>query len=309
MVEEPTHIDTATSVEDSSTSRKPQDRGLGWMDSALVVEEHTKPLIAGGISEGHWILDLCSQLPIPREGPWLSIGCGSGGQEMLVAERGLADRIQAFDRSAAAIEMAQTLSRDRGFQGLEFQVGDLNDIELAASQYDVVVSSLELHRVEDVDATLESIAHVLKPGGWLLANEYVGPRRFQFTDQQLGIVEELLSMTPHHLRFDYVAGQRKDTFVSRPEAFWAEEAPLEAISSEEIEPGLRAVFSEVVVRPYGGTILNPYLEHIVGNFDPASEADMTILRLVMYVERVLMREGVLGSDFAVLAGRKPVAKG
>ena len=121
-------------------------------------------------------------------------------------------------------------------------------------------------------------------------------------------MEELLSITPQHLRFDYVANQRKDTFVAKPEAFWAEEAPLEAISSEKIEPALRRRFEEVEYRPYGGTLLNPYLEHIVGNFDPKSEEDMTILRLVMYVERLLMREGLLSSDFAVLAGMKPTSQ-
>jgi ubiquinone/menaquinone biosynthesis C-methylase UbiE len=275
------------------------------MDSSLVVEEHTKPAIACGASEGHWLLDLCSQLPIPREGPWLSFGCGSGGQEMLVVERGLADWIVAYDRSPAAIEVAQISSKERGYQGLEFAVGNLAETELPENEYDVVVSSLELHRVDDIELVLNRVVRALRPGGWLLANEYVGPRRFQFSERQLRVVEELLSITPHHLRFDYVAKQRKDTFVTRPEAFWAAEAPLEGVSSERIVPVMRRTFGEVVVRPYGGTVLNPYLEHIVGNFDPASEEDMTILRLVMYVERVLIREGVIGSDFAVLAGRKP----
>ncbi len=296
-------------VEDAAVVSDPQDRGLGWMDSPLVVEEHTKPAIARGVSEGHWLLDLCSQLPIPREGPWLSFGCGSGGQEMLVAERGLADRIEAFDRSPDAIEVARRLTRERGFQSLEFEVGDLAEVDLPEGEYDVVVSTLQLHRVDDLEAVLGRIANALKPGGWLLANEYVGPRRFQFTDRQLRIVEELLSITPQHLRFDYIAKQRKDTFVARPEAFWAEEAPSEAISSEQIEPAISRVFEQVEVRPYGGTLLNPYLEHIVGNFDPKSEEDMTILRFVMFVERLLIEEEVLSSDFAVVAGRKRSQQG
>jgi SAM-dependent methyltransferase len=299
---------TIDPIQEIPEAVRPQDRGLGWMDSALVIDESIKPAIARGASEGHWILDLCSQLPIPREGPWLSFGCGGGGQEMLVSERGLADRIDAFDRSPQAIEAARQISGDRGFQSLIFEVGDLVEVDLPVAEYDVVVCTLVLHRVENLDAAIARIDKSLKPGGWLLVNDYVGPRRFQFTDHQLQIVEELLSITPQHLRFDYVANQRKDTFVAKPEAFWAEEAPLEAISSEKIEPALRRRFEEVEYRPYGGTLLNPYLEHIVGNFDPKSEEDMTILRLVMYVERLLMREGSLASDFAVLAAKKPTGQ-
>ena len=284
---------------------EPRSRGLGWMDSSIVVEEHTKPAIAGGASEGHWILDLCAQLPIPREGPWLSLGCGAGAQEMLVMERGLADRIDAFDRAPEAIEAANRIRDERGFQGLMFSVEDVAVMHLPESEYDVVITSFELHRAEDLEATLRKISAALKPGGWLLANEYIGPKRFQFSDRQLRIVEDLLSITPQHLRHDYVSHQRKDMFVPRPEAFWVEQAPLEAVSSEIIVPTIERLFTDVDVRPYGGTILNPYLEHIVGNFDPASEADMTILRLVMYVERLMLREGYLTSDFGVLAARKP----
>ena len=275
------------------------------MDSSIVVEEHTKPAIARGASEGHWILDLCAQLPIPREGPWLSFGCGAGAQEMLVMERGLADRIDAFDRAPEAIETANRVCDERGFQGLKFAVADIAAIDLPESEYDVVITSFELHRAADLEATLQRISAALKPGGWLLANEYIGPKRFQFSNRQLRVVEDLLSITPQHLRYDYISHQRKDMFVPHPEAFWVEEAPLEAVSSDQIEPAIERLFVDLDVRPYGGTLLNPYLEHIVGNFDPASEADMTILRLVMYVERLMLREGYLTSDFGVLAARKP----
>jgi len=289
----------------ASQNAEPRSRGLGWMDSSIVVEEHTKPAIARGASEGHWILDLCAQLPVPREGPWLSLGCGTGAQEMLVMERGLADRIDAFDRAPESIEAAKKTCDERGFQGLQFSVDDIAAIELVEDEYDVVITSFELHRAADLEATLRKISAALKPGGWLLANEYIGPKRFQFSDRQLQVVEDLLSITPQHLRFDYVSHQRKDMFVPRPEAFWVEEAPLEAVSSELIVPSIERLFAEVDVRPYGGTILNPYLEHIVGNFDPASEADMTIVRLVMYVERLMLREGYLSSDFGVLSAQKP----
>ena len=55
----------------------------------MLVAEHIQPLVSGGAGEGHWLLDLFSELPIPRQGAWLSLNCGGGGLEFLATQRGL----------------------------------------------------------------------------------------------------------------------------------------------------------------------------------------------------------------------------
>ena len=76
------------------------------------------------------------------------------------------------------------------------------------------------------------------------------------------------------------------------------------MSSEEIVAALSRRFEIERRRDYGGSILNPLLAGIVGNFDPAREDDAALLRLLALTERLLLREAALPSDFALLVARK-----
>jgi SAM-dependent methyltransferase len=276
----------------------------GWTDSPTIVGDHILPLTVGGPSEGHWLLDLFSTRPIPRQGAWLSLHCGAGGLELLATQRGLFSSLHGFDPSHAAITEARAWVARHSVPGVQFDVGTVPDMDLPGAAYDLVLSQFTLHRVRDLGAFLERIDLSLKPGGWLVCNEYIGPRRFQFGGREMRIVEELLQCLPHDLKTHWPSGLTKHVHIPPPVAHYEEHAPLEAVSSEEIVPAISARFDVDGVRGYGGAILSPLLEGIVGNFDESKESDRTILRLLAVAERLLMREAALPSNFAVIVARK-----
>jgi len=268
------------------------------------VAEHILPLIAGGPSEGHWLLDLFSNRPISRQGAWLSLHCGGGELELLATQRGLFATLDGFDPSPGAIAAAQAWVQFHGVGGIRFEVGGVPDLALARGAYDVVLSQYSLHRLSDPDAFFARLDEALRPGGWLILNEYVGPKYFQFTARQLRIVEELLAILPPRLRVHSPGGGQKTLHIPAPVAHFLETAPLEAVSSEELVAALSRRFDLESRRDYGGSILNPLLAGIAGNFDSASADDLTILRLLAVIERLLLREAALPSDFALLVARK-----
>ena len=92
-----------------------------------------------------------------------------------------------------------------------------------------------------------------------------------------------------------------------PLAHFQRHSPLEGASSRQILPALERRFELVDRRDYGGTLLNPLLEGIVANFSDSSANDRALLELVAACERLLMREGELPSDFAVLIARLPAS--
>lgn len=274
------------------------------MDSATVLVEHVSPAIAGGRSDRNWLLDLFGQFPIPRQQHWLSLGAGSIGQALWALEQGLFAGFDGFDSAAEAVAAAQQQAEKKGVGAVHLEVADPETLTLPAGRYDGALAAMVLFRVPSLDRLLAEIASSLRPGAYFLVNEYVGPSQFQLTDHQLQIVDELLALLPDRLRTDYVLGQIKEVYTRRPRAFWDAEAPREGISAEEIAPGLARHFEVVERRDYGGTILNPLLENIIGNFSAEREDDLTILRLLMYIEKVLLRESCLSSDFAVFVARK-----
>ena len=63
-------------------------------------------------------------------------------------------------------------------------------------------------------------------------------------------------------------------------------------------------FHVIQRRDFGGTILHILLQDIVGNFDAGDEEGATILRLLLYVEKLLIRERVIPSDFTLIVAAK-----
>lgn len=276
----------------------------GWTDSPVLAAEHILPLISGGPSEGHWLLDLFSTRPISRQGAWLSLHCGVGGLEFLATQRGLFASLDGFDPAPEAIAAARAWVQFHGVGGVRFEVGSVPDLPLPENAYDLVLSQYSLHRLADPAAFVARLDAALRPGGWLILNEYVGPKYFQFSARQLRIVEELLAILPPRLRVHWPGGGQKTMHIPPPVAHFLAHAPLDAVSSEEIVAALSQRFDLESRRDYGGSILNPLLSGIIANFDPAREDDLALLRLLALCERLLLREAGLPSDFAVLVARK-----
>lgn len=288
-------------------STPPHPERHGWMDHPVVVVEHVGPLIAGGpYTDRNWLLDLFSLLPIARGGRWLSIGCGGAGQELWAIAQGLFGGVHGVDTSPAALDAARSEAQRQEIGAITFELADL-DVYAPGDDttFDGIVASMALSRLPDVARLIEATTRRLAPGGWLLVNDYLGPARFQAPDRVLQMVEDLILVLPDRLRRHTIDGHVRDGWVRRPLEFWEEHAPREALSSERIRPALDIEALEVVFeRGYGGSLLSPLLELIVGNFRDDSEEDRAILRLLCRFEEILLREGVLSSDFGVIAARK-----
>jgi SAM-dependent methyltransferase len=176
-------------------------------------------------------------------------------------------------------------------------------LELPRSAFDVVFANMSLHHVLELRALLSQIHRTLRPKGWLIVNEFVGPRQFQFTDLQLSLVRELLAVLPERYRRTG-NGEIKTAYERMPVDYWNRTDPSEAIRSDRILPELERKFRVIENVGYGGTILHLLFEHIVHNFDVADEHSMTILNLLGRFEDILIRERVLPDDFLFLVARK-----
>jgi SAM-dependent methyltransferase len=164
--------------------------------------------------------------------------------------------------------------------------------------------NMSLHHVQNLEGTLRAVERALKPGGIFVVNEFVGPSQFQFTDLQLAIAAAVLDVLPDRWRMDVTTGKLKTRYARHPRSHWNTVDPSEAIRSDEIVGLLEARFEVLWRRDYGGTILHLALEHIVHNFDPRDERDVAAVRIMALLEELLIRHGVIESDFTLMALRK-----
>jgi SAM-dependent methyltransferase len=167
----------------------------------------------------------------------------------------------------------------------------------------IVVANSALHRSPDPDALVTRIGEWLVPGGMVYVDEFVGPDRFQWTDAQIEIVNQLLASLPEELRRDLASetgGPKSEIGRPDPQRF-ARDHPTEAVASERIRAALDANLEAVALRPYGGAIYHQLFARIMGNFAGHPE----LVRTILSFDAILSERGVVDSDYLWAAYRKP----
>ena len=217
----------------------------------------------------------------------------------------MAERFDAYDISPEAVEVAREEAERAGYGDRTFyEARDLNVIELEPDRYDAVFATQTLHHIEALEHLLDQVRGSLTDRGLLVVNEYVGPVRFQFPDERLPLMNELLLALPETHRRNLRTGETKNEVVRPDEREVKRVDPSESVRSNEILGLLEERFEIVYRADFGGTLLQFVLADIAGNFDPADPNDVAMIDLVCLYEKTLIDEGVLPSDFVYLVARR-----
>lgn len=97
---------------------------------------------------------------------WVDVGCGTGALTAELLRRASPTSVVGVEPSEAFLRRARTsVSHDRA----AFLLGDAQDLPLAASRADVIVSGLVLNFVPDPRRALGEMLRVIAPGGTIAA--------------------------------------------------------------------------------------------------------------------------------------------
>lgn len=220
----------------------------------------------------------------------LVLGCGEGWLERAIAQWPFVARIDAVDFAEEAVTRAREASR--GLDRIHYGVLDLNRDELPADTYDVVLAHSVLHHVESLEHAYEQIARAMRPGATLIVNEYVGPKRFQYSDEVDGIIRALTGCLgyPHRPRPSVEEMIAND--------------PTEAVRSDELLGVMARHFEVLERKDIGGTILQHLLFGIVRDFAFDNPRQRSIIEILCTIEEMLTDSGRVPCDYVILAARK-----
>ena len=233
----------------------------------------------------------------------LSLGCGMGGRELRWAELGVFDHIDAFDIAPTQVEVAAARARNEGYDEIvSFAVRDFTKLG-ADDRYDVVLAEHSLHHLAPMPEVVAKIDEILLPNGLFLVDEYIGPKRFQWKDEQVRAAQAVLDSLPE--RFRRIGPSEIKRRVVRPSRLWMLLTdPSEAIDSDRIVPTLHDQFDVLEELPYGGAVLHIALADISQNFLDDDDETLEVLANAFDAEDRLMANGVVSSDFAAFVCRK-----
>jgi SAM-dependent methyltransferase len=266
------------------------------------VEKHYVHRMMSGSPHMDWLTYIKNKYVPNRLEYGLDLGCGSGSLEVRALKEGICQKMDAFDIAEEAIRIARKNAElEKIDRHVNYQVQDINRIELKQNKYDIVFTPSSAHHFKNLEHVFEEINKSLKPSCLFVLVEYIGPSQFQWTDKQLRIVNELLEILPIKYRRCITAIGTVRERAERPSIeFMNAYDPSEAIHSADIVPLVDRYFNIIEKVDFGGTLLHLLLHDIVGNFSESREEDITILKLLCYFERTLIEEKVIPSDFALI---------
>lgn len=230
----------------------------------------------------------------------LSVGSGMGAKERRWAQTGRFATLRGLDLSPERVAHANGAAAEHGLGDvLTFTTADVWTLD-PAEPIDVLIGDSSLHHFTEVEALVAKLARWLAPDGVVVVNEFVGPRRFQWTAGQRSAARELLGTLPPRLR-TRVDG-RVVTGPPRPGTLRMRlEDPSEAVESDRVLPALDAVLRREWLVDVGGLVNNLVLPGIAHHFaDPGDDEAQAHLERLLDREDQLLAAGV-GTGINVVA--------
>jgi len=226
----------------------------------------------------------------------VSIGCGTGAKEIALLTDGL---VQHFDLWEIAPHIGEVGAKDAAAAGVgdrvTYSIGDAFKTDPNGA-YDLVYWDHSLHHMSDVDGALAWSVAALKPGGFVLINDYVGPNRLQFSRAE---VDRANAFRDRHGVPGRTAYATPFTRLNQ----WRRD-PSEAPQSELIADAISARLPGATLEPIGGTFLNM----LGGAVIPFTRAeDNEIVHALIAEDRELRGDG--SYHFAFALWQKPDVAG
>ena len=236
-----------------------------------------------------------------RERPiGLTLACGDmTGEYGLFKRAGIAE-IDAWDISEGQREKFFQNVYD-GLIPVNYQIQDVNRIQLEDGRYDVVYLQHAYHHVEQLEHVADEIRRSLKPGGILAIVDFVGANFLQRTQRQRDLCGAIWRTMPERYRIARSGKVVAELRIPRKDSL----PPYEAIRSEEILSVLRSRFEEEEIFLYAG-ILFPLFNGFAQHYTDSPE-DLEFVRIMWQLDRWLIETRNIEPNYmkAIFVPRAP----
>ncbi len=228
---------------------------------------------------------------------------GNPGPEMTLMGTGCFSKIEVMDIAEGLLKKQRMLASERGLKGIEYVKQDFNKFTLEKNEYDVIWAVGTVHHVENLEYFFDQVKCALTDRGVFVLREYIGPNRMQYTELQLGIINDILSILPEKYKIQADGATVKHN-VERPDVMeLIKHDPTESVRPEDIMPLIKERFKIIKLAYTGGTILHPLLSYIASNFEGNEDAETTLKLLILF-EKNLIDMKVLPSDYVFCIAKK-----
>jgi ubiquinone/menaquinone biosynthesis C-methylase UbiE len=241
----------------------------------------------------------------PPPARMLSIGAGMAFVEEHLVRNDFAQHILAYEMSSSAVEKATARFAEAGLsERITMRAADVLHEDLPDAGFDAVFVQAAIHHFDRIEDMFALMHRVLRPGGLLVYDEYIGPDHHLYHEEVMAIMNEIDACLAPQYRWDVLAKHTREG-VPKPSLEWMlQHDPSEGVHASRILPLTYEWFDVIDRRDYGGTIMRPFFTGILPNFDFTDPKDQTVARLVVLIEQLLTRHGVIPHYHTSIVGRR-----
>jgi len=118
----------------------------------------------------------------------LILNCGNGWVERELYDYGIIKSAIGIEYNEVLIKECESKKEGRN---LHYVCHDLNTVMFEDNSFDVVINYSTGHRIRYIESVWLNIQKWLKPGGYFIQHDYIGPPRNQYTRTQWAAMNEL----------------------------------------------------------------------------------------------------------------------
>jgi len=267
----------------------------GWLGSPIVLTYRSR-MITGSDNGNPSLLIIDHLAPQCKIGKALVLGCGQSFAEHWLVASKTAQFAHGIDVSPDAIEKARTEVTSQDLTGrVTHEIMDINTLSLVENSYDGLLISHSMHHFQSLEHICAEITKGLKPDAPIVIDDFVGPTRFQYSNDRLDLMNRLLACLPPHMQKPPIERIPIETFLRAD--------PSEGARCSEIPGIIRNFFSIERELPYGGSLIYQVLQDIVPKIRHDDPADCAVVKLLVTFEEYLIKTGAMESDFVMFFGR------
>ena len=187
---------------------------------------------------------------------------------------------------------------------MDLRCGNVLEAGIPDASFDAVFVEAALHHFAALEETFALMHRVLRPGGLLLFDEYVGLDLQQYPPELEAQLTRINACLAPQLRRDFETGEVRETVEKCPVEVQMQRDPTEGVHASQILPLTYRYFDVLDRRDYGGTIMRPLFNRILLNWDfPNDPKDQTIAQLIVLLEHELLRAGAIPTHNVVIVAR------
>jgi len=286
------------------TKRRNENDPIDYTQHPFLYKHSIAKRLTGSL-DGNVMETIAAQFMTPPLGKVLAIGSGMAYGEEFLVTRGFVQHIVAYESSSVAVEAARLRLAEAGLgDKIEIRCDDVMKADIPSCSFDAVFIQAAIHHFFDIEAMFQLFYRVLKPAGLLIYSEYIGPDHHLYEPFIMNILDEIDECLSDDLRWDVLRQETRRCVPRATREWMLNMDPSEGVHSSRILPLTYKYFDVVFRGDWGGTIMRPFWTGILPNFDFSEKKDATIARLIILMEDLLIRHGIIPHYHTNIVGRR-----